>query len=952
MEVWPSKPHGRLSAVRNAEASIEYERDAAGRIKVARTIRYANGTGTSATPATRELLDVHTQTYGWNIHDEVESWSFPRAGAQPAALASTSPWMGRIDIARDGAGNVTELKDEHGQVHYRASATAPGRLAWRARVAGANEIRSEFGFDDGTDVPDAVTLPTAAATNGSGMPLWSQTSVAGVTRTGSATARDGAMRLSAVNDLALVGRSSAWTYDAKSRLATASLLSTDPSAQPRVTETLLAADFRQARTFTPFFTAAQREVLGSEVAATVPPSWTATQRPAHAIESLALTFDGTSPVTRGHEFTGGNRTSDGVWSYSYDAFDRLRAMTRSSAGTTADAVARRVEYEYDPNDRLVGRRALAPDGTGGWKVEERAAVLTRDGLQARTTMIWDPVTDRLVAVATVGSSHAAAPADSGMLRQYLHGDQSYDDPIQVRIATAAGVNPRVLFPVIDDATASVTAVLNEKGDFAERVLYADAYGDAPRYLHGALVDRLTMQAKKNGSGTIETVQIRAHLSEPIVHNTLAGGALLTSRNAAGDVVANAPAATLEDEHTMLWDLSGAEWSALTTSTSVTSLDVSVTSTLRAGGWGSAPVQAPPEWARRIHAGVSSTSASPFVYSQPLAAARAFIASVATGGTQEQTLYEIDDLYLAALDDSRSKAAVGFHGYSFTEPAHGRIYARARWYHPQTGTFLSPDPLGYRDSANLYAFAGGDPVNRRDPLGMAIDGGDVREDFRRADRAKQEARFRARAIAEDATDRRVDDELQRFGNALMKRLRGLGIKVRATDPVAVLAGRVTAVTADGRVIKNPYSGAIESETTTFVLTVTGVKVASPAIALAAQKSKGLAAALVLDEILGQAIGLNPSLPLNVVHGSAKYIIKESSPWALAPIQRGIFIEERLAVTDYADWYRIGKENRGFFELIDFQKGRDLVSLKTVDASSSTAMSRMEAEIDRLAEHAGS
>lgn len=34
------------------------------------------------------------------------------------------------------------------------------------------------------------------------------------------------------------------------------------------------------------------------------------------------------------------------------------------------------------------------------------------------------------------------------------------------------------------------------------------------------------------------------------------------------------------------------------------------------------------------------------------------------------------------------------------------------------TVLTPDPSGYADSSNLYAFAGGDPVNRRDPTGEA------------------------------------------------------------------------------------------------------------------------------------------------------------------------------------------------------------------------------------------
>jgi len=47
---------------------------------------------------------------------------------------------------------------------------------------------------------------------------------------------------------------------------------------------------------------------------------------------------------------------------------------------------------------------------------------------------------------------------------------------------------------------------------------------------------------------------------------------------------------------------------------------------------------------------------------------------------------------------------------------GLVYARHRWIDPRTGTFLTPDPQGYGDSSNLYAFAGGDPVNGRDPTG--------------------------------------------------------------------------------------------------------------------------------------------------------------------------------------------------------------------------------------------
>ena len=61
-------------------------------------------------------------------------------------------------------------------------------------------------------------------------------------------------------------------------------------------------------------------------------------------------------------------------------------------------------------------------------------------------------------------------------------------------------------------------------------------------------------------------------------------------------------------------------------------------------------------------------------------------------------------------------ATEFQALPFSEPATGLVYARARWYDPSTGSFLTADPLGYQDSSNLYAFCGGDPVNCKDPTG--------------------------------------------------------------------------------------------------------------------------------------------------------------------------------------------------------------------------------------------
>jgi len=59
----------------------------------------------------------------------------------------------------------------------------------------------------------------------------------------------------------------------------------------------------------------------------------------------------------------------------------------------------------------------------------------------------------------------------------------------------------------------------------------------------------------------------------------------------------------------------------------------------------------------------------------------------------------------------------FQAQPFHEQLTGKNYVRNRWFDPNTGTWLTPDPLGYQDSSNLYAFCGGDPVNCSDPTGL-------------------------------------------------------------------------------------------------------------------------------------------------------------------------------------------------------------------------------------------
>ena len=46
-------------------------------------------------------------------------------------------------------------------------------------------------------------------------------------------------------------------------------------------------------------------------------------------------------------------------------------------------------------------------------------------------------------------------------------------------------------------------------------------------------------------------------------------------------------------------------------------------------------------------------------------------------------------------------------------------ALARFYDPQIGRFLTPDPAGTIDSPNLYAYVLNDPVNNTDPSGLRL-----------------------------------------------------------------------------------------------------------------------------------------------------------------------------------------------------------------------------------------
>ena len=111
-----------------------------------------------------------------------------------------------------------------------------------------------------------------------------------------------------------------------------------------------------------------------------------------------------------------------------------------------------------------------------------------------------------------------------------------------------------------------------------------------------------------------------------------------------------------------------------------------------------------------------------------------VASYEGGGLTTRYYLHADERGSVVAVSDASGAAVGTSKYSvdgasaslasefgFTGqlwlPSVQLYYFKARMYSPQLGRFMQRDPLGYAAGLNLYAYAGGDPVNRTDPSGL-------------------------------------------------------------------------------------------------------------------------------------------------------------------------------------------------------------------------------------------
>ena len=70
-----------------------------------------------------------------------------------------------------------------------------------------------------------------------------------------------------------------------------------------------------------------------------------------------------------------------------------------------------------------------------------------------------------------------------------------------------------------------------------------------------------------------------------------------------------------------------------------------------------------------------------------------------------------------VPDAANVGRFGYTGQMWLAEAELYHY-KARAYDPQLGRFLQADPIGYGDGLNMYAYVGGDAVNRRDPSGLS------------------------------------------------------------------------------------------------------------------------------------------------------------------------------------------------------------------------------------------
>lgn len=698
---------GRLISWRTPDSLMEFlQFDTQSRPQLTRQARYLGGAP----------LDDYTQSHTYDALGRRTTWTMPGA-----SVMSGAPWTTSVTQRYDAVGNVIGIDRTAANgagtgllltSDYRNSGRPNHRtLMANSGTAAPVEIRREYGYE-----------------NAAGRLNLFRVFSSGLLTAGSDVTFEGTLRKSArLLGLANGERTTTWEYDDRGRLRGFTAATADPIAasvpgfSQTVTPKLTKADFLY-------------EVERSSGAG-VPTSTFGETPMGHKIATAgAAPFE--YKKADGSD-GGGVRTKDGRFFYQFDEKQRLRTVMLDTSASGADFI--RVVYSYNGGDRMIGRRVEIADNSSGVIPPDTAFVLAKPeelgpdaGLPPSTTFAWDPISDHLVAVFEAEKYAGSAVVPSGrLIRQYIHGGLGLDDPIEVTVADSDGVHR--YYPIYDEAgDGNLQVILTETGKIVTRTILTDPYGDGEIVLAGPAVEKVTV---KPGSGSPAGVHVDIEFTEPIEAATLAAGMRLSALTSTFSPVVTSSVVPMlvGDGRLVRWDLTAAQWSELSDATDARLLSIAVSDALTSSTYTAGISVLPAN--TTLRGGVFATPQVPFELHELFDSLNERLAS----GGPVTPLYELTTLSGMAQSvpsNARTRGGISsevetadsgasllltasFQAQSFTDPFTLKNYVRARWYDPATTTFLSPDPSGYRDSSNLYAFGAGDPVNHRDPTGEAV-----------------------------------------------------------------------------------------------------------------------------------------------------------------------------------------------------------------------------------------
>ena len=288
----------------------------------------------------------------------------------------------------------------------------------------------------------------------------------------------------------------------------------------------------------------------------------------------------------------------------------------------------------------------------------------------------------------------------------------------------------------------------------------------------------------------------------------------------------------------------------------------------------------------------------------LGSVRLLTDSASGAGTAITDTYDYDAYGMLLTQTGTTPNAYRYTGEQWDEDLK-LYYLRARFYKPGLGRFWTMDSYegGQSDPLSLhkYLYCHSNPFNGVDPSGHE---------------------FNLMGINISSYINAGLQSIRTTGVAMAKRA---ALNSLYCSIIGAAVGQWDAIIAG----EDPYEGLVNGAEAGALFGALGsVKVLQPFLEVlgggltvdgifraAESKKYGLAAyrAIVGGGLIGASL-------------SSRF---EQSVWDLPPIKRGIASQTRLAQSEYADWYEVGTEANGFFEAVDFQKGNNLVSLRTCD-----------------------